>query len=350
MDYPEKKIPSDDRKLIQIWIELEKQREKDEDQAPLLAVDEKIVAEIEKAIEPVVQPRIPPADLERIKNETTAILKNWVNKVAAERPKTKLPSQYEREQKIMNFRRLLSPDVQLISPNAFEKREDIFKPRVRKEAEVKSDFISTEGNPDVSRVENWAIWAYALGMNGGDASWSGLYWRYRIYVPNFDTSIQPDRTLVVTPRAVLNGYYSIFASPIIGWFPLMASVAHRYYTGIWHWHYSPNGYEPEWVGWRRSYDVVSQQVTSYANIYQAINIGYPGTAVATPMVFDPPGRKTSPNPVNKYALVRPYDCVDFYVRPEVRVETIGFVTYAKIDFSLIDVPFVTVEYQTGYDL
>lgn len=334
------------RKLIPIWIELEKERKKAEEKPPSLAVEEKIVSQIEDIIKPIIKPRIPTETIEEIKKKCTDIIKNWNKKVSAEQMKKRLPMQYERDQKIMNFRRCLPSDVQLVSPNALEKREDIFKPKVGKEAGVKCDFINTEGNPDVNRVENWAIWAYAWAKNGDSAYHSGLYWRYRIWVPNFDNSTDSSRILKVTPRTVLDGYYKLFAFPLGFQFWSLsspkASVTLRFYTGKWHHRYTPDGYDSKWVGWRRSEDVVHYEISD-GNVHHDIKIPYPGIEVLSPRFFPPPGIGVSPNPINVYSYVDPYDVVDFYVRPMLFVKT-KELSFAKLDFSLIDVPFVTVEY------
>lgn len=341
----------DDRKLIPIWIQEEESRRVIEEQPPQLAVDPEIATKIEELLKTAIKDIIKPEILDKTKSQARDLLIKGIEKTAEKREREKLPTQYEREQSIMNFRRFLPSNRSLISPNMLENREDIFKPRVRNEAEVKSGFNNQEENPDVNRVENWSIWAYAQGINGGDACWSSLYWRYRIWVPDFDTSIQSDRRLVVTPMAVLSGYYDLFSIPVPP--PILARpnalVRLDFGTGTWHWHYTGSSYEPEWTGWRISLGVVYREII-YLNAHQDISVPYPGTEVRTPARFDPPGVSTSPNPRNNYGMVKPFDVVDFYVRPRVCAITYDPISYARLDFSLIDVPFVVVDFETGYPL
>jgi hypothetical protein len=70
--------------------------------------------------------------------------------------------------------------------------------------------------------------------------------------------------------------------------------------------------------------------------------------VTTPDHFDPPGVYTTPNPDNEYGLVKPFDVVDFYVSPAIYAETQSILSYAEINFSAVDVPFVTVSFEEGY--
>lgn len=197
----------------------------------------------------------------------------------------------------------------------------------------------------VARAENYTIWANAWGQNGGNACSDAPYWRYRIQIPNFDTSRQRDRRLVVTPRAQLNGYSELAEQPPRS----SAQAILRFWTGVWHHRYTGNGYNSNWSGWRRSYDVIRRDTVG-ASTRQTITVGSPGLVVSTPMVHDPPGRITQPNPINNYGLVRPNDIIDLYVNPQVCATTAGSPSSARIDYSFIDVPAVTVGLETGYIL
>lgn len=342
------------RGLIRIWLQEEEQRRKAEEQPPQLAVGAQSLAEVEKLFRTALKGAKAPSSMETIKKKAQALVTKGIEDAASGRGKVKLPTQYEREQCLMNFKRMLPVDRILVTQNAAENRDDVFIPTMKMLAGVKNGFNNQEGNPDVNRVENWSIWAYVWGRDGGDACWSSLYWRYRIWVPNFDTSRQSDRRLVVTPHAALLGYYDVFAQPsggIFGFFQTspQASVNFRFWTGTWHWHYNGVTYDPEWTGWKRSYDIVNRQ-TTHGNIHQDINVPYPGTEVITPSHFDPPGVITQPNPGNYYGSVKPFDVVDFYVRPQLCAQTDSYASYAKLDFSLIDVPFVTASFEEGYYL
>jgi hypothetical protein len=344
------KVPEiDHRKLIPIWIEAEKTRLEPEEPPLPKALDGETLAEIEKIFEASKKDARKPETKTKLTKQTGALVTKRMKKIIADRKKVKLPSQYEREQKIMELQRMMPPSMQLISPNMLDNREDVFKARIRGKGEVKGGFNNQEGNPDVNRVENWSIWAWAWAMNGSDTCVGSYYWRYRIWVGNFDTDIQPDRRLVVTPWAVLSGYYYLVAYEFMNQYPFFARAKLRCWTGTWHWHYSRGTYNPEWSGWRRSRDVFRREI-SKGYIYDNINVPYPGTKVSTPARWDPPGVITQPNPINCYGAVAPYDVVDFYVLPEICVETQGLLTYSRLDFSLIDVPFVTAEFETGYYL
>jgi hypothetical protein len=342
-------LKPDHRKLISVWIEEETKRREQDERLPQLPIEEQTTKQIEDLCLHYAAPLFPAENRRELEKKAKTILESALKDRAAKREMMKLPSQFERDQQIMNFKSKMPGNKTIISPNAMEKREDIFIPRVRKEAETQNGVNNQEGNPDVNRVENWSIWCYAWGMNGGDACWSSLYWRYRIWVPSFDTSIQPDRRLVVDPMAVLSGHYELYGF----YFPFLsspnASVFLRFWTGTWHWHYTGSGYEPEWTGWKRSHTLVDHSI-SYGNLYQNVAIPYPGTQVRTPARFDPPGVHTDPNPINYYGSVLPNDVVDFYVKPEICAMTSGMLSYAKIDFALIDVPFVTAAFETGYYL
>ena len=169
------------------------------------------------------------------------------------------------------------------------------------------------------------------------------------------TTTSPQR-LVVTPMAALSGYYDLFAyhlwgTPVYLADQYAAQVYLHFYTGIWHWQYDTGSgsYNPVWSGWRSSYNVVNPGIIS-GNVHYDIDIPYPGTKVRTPDHMDPPGVLTQPNPINNYAVVTPNDVVDFYVRPRLCARTDGFVTYAKLDLSLIDVPYVIAELESGFHL
>lgn len=208
-----------------------------------------------------------------------------------------------------------------------------------------SDFVAQETVFRVPREEDHTIWANAWGRNGGGACSDAPYWRYRIRIPNFDTSRQRDRRLVVTPRALLNGYSELSQQPSRS----SAQAVLRFWTGVWHHQYTGSGYDSRWSGWRRSYDRIRRDTVG-ASTRQNVTVGSPGLVVSTPHVHDPPGRITQPNPINNYAVVRPNDVVDLYVNPQVCAATAGSPSYARMDFSLIDVPNVTVALETGYHL
>jgi hypothetical protein len=334
------------RKLIPEWVKEEEQRQKLEETPPPLAVDADTAGEMQKLLLDAMNHGQAAQRFEEAQKKVRDLLTQGIEKIAAAREKAKLPTQYEREQKIMAIRRVLPPQIHLVSPNAIERRPDIFEPKIKGKAEAKSGNNNEEGNPDVNRIENWSIWAYVLASSGGFASWSDPYWRYRIWVPAFDTTVQPDRRLVVSPMAVLAGSYDLFALSFM-FFSCRAAVTLRFWTGTWHWRFTGSTYSPEWSGWRRSFDVVGRESISI-NTHVNLNVPYPGTQVSTPSHFDPPGVVTQPNPINNYGLVKPDDIVDFYVRPELIADTGGPFSYARLGFDLIDVPFVTVDYQTGY--
>jgi hypothetical protein len=337
----------DHRKLIPIWIKEEEERRKIEKEEKLGAIDRKNFARIESLIKENQMKLIDPDYLHKIEPEAKEILLDGIKKALKEDKKIKLPTQYEREQQTLTFVQKISEKKQIIWPNGIFCRDDIFKPIVKNEAEVKCGFNDLEGNPDVNRVENWSIRAYAWGINGGDACAFQYYWRYRIWVPSFDTSKQPDRRLVIDPMAVLTGYYRLMSIPIYSNRYPWARARLYFYTGTWHHHWTGNSYEPEWTGWKRSFDTINRKI-SFGNILQYINISYPGTQVRTPDHFDPPGVLTQPNPINHYGMVEPYDVVDFYVRPVICASTHDVISYARNDYSLIDVPFVSAEFEEGY--
>lgn len=208
-----------------------------------------------------------------------------------------------------------------------------------------SDATAQESAFTVSRAENYTIWASAWGQNGGGSCSNVPGWRYRIGVPSFDTSRQRDRRLVVTPRAILTGYSDLVEQHGRS----SAQVVLQFWTGVWHHRYTGSGYDSRWSGWRRSYGVVSRNSVG-SSTRQNVTVGSPGVAVYTPQVHDPPGRRTSPNPINNYGLVGPNDVVDFYATPQVCATTSESPSYARVDFSLIDVPSVWVALETGYNL
>jgi hypothetical protein len=332
------------RKLIQIWIQEEKERLEREERPPQRPVDSGTAEEIQKLLK-----ETDALGFEKIEKQARSLLEKGIEKATRDREKIKRPTQYEREQYCMKFRSLLPTGRDLVWANALENRKDIFPPRKNGRAEIKSGVHNEEGNPDINRVENWAIWAYVWAIFGGSAYNADLYWRYRISVPWFDTSVQPDRRLVVTPMAVLQGYYQLMAVLSSSFLGPETSVELFFWTGTWHWHFTGSSWDPEWTGWRRSFGTVSREITN-GNIHQSIDIPYPGARVMTPARFDPPGVHTSPNPRNNYGVVVPFDVVDFYVRPALSADTDGnaMLSYARLDFSLIDVPFVTAEFEEGY--
>ncbi|HAF10698.1 MAG TPA: hypothetical protein DCK98_11545 [Chloroflexi bacterium] len=245
----------------------------------------------------------------------------------------------------MRARQQLPAGQHLVSPNGMQMRDDIFLPRHQGSSDLGSGLNDREGNPDVNRVEPWSIWAFAWAQDGGSADWSALHWRYRIWVPSSFPACEASWFLSVTPRAVLTGRYDLIALTLLSLFGVSsARVVHRFWTGTWHWRNTAGTWTPTWNGWRPSYNVVDHSVSVWGNVSQSISVGYPGTAVQTPMEIPPPGVSIQPNPVNDYGIVAPSDVVDFYVRPELIVTTTGAPSYAKLDLSLIDVPFVIAEY------
>ena len=343
----------DHRKLIPIWIKEQEALLAELEKPPALAVDAETQSRIEALLDEDAQIKkggLRPSPSKQTIEKVDRLFGEAQEKIASKRARPKLPTQYEREQAIMKVQLKLPPEQVIVSPNAFEKREDIFAPRVKGTGRVDMDFINQEGNPDVYRVENWAIKASAEAWNGGYAYGASLYWRYRIRVPNFDTMVQPDRRLEVTPMTVLNGYYYLFSyREGISFDRPNASVKLFFWTGIWHWRLTGGGYEPEWKGWRKSRSVISNGLIN-GSIGQDVDVPYPGTEVQTPLYWPPPGQTVSPNPINHYGSVGPLDVVDFYVCPAIVAQTYDPISYAGISLWYLDVPFVRAAFEIGFFL
>lgn len=332
----------DHRELIPLWIKEEKARRAEEEKPAPLAVDAETQSKIEALLDKDFRGKkdgITRRPSKQIIEKADRLLSGALKRMDSKRKKLKLPTQYEREQALMKMRLRLPSDQLAVSPCAQEKREDVFKPRVRSKAKVNLEFYDLEDSQDVRRRGDCYIQGYAEGRNGGEACASSLYWWYRIWVPNFDTSVQVDRRLQVTPIAVLRGYYRLFSIKTgISLDRPNASVKLSFWTGIAHWHHTTGDFQREWMGWHESQSVVYKGIIN-DNIGQDINVPCPGKQVRTLL-----------SPINCYGWVKPLDIVDFYVRPAICAKTVDPISYAGLQFDMLDVPFVRVSFETGYPL
>lgn len=349
----------DHRDLIQIWIREEADRRQICNQEPDVAIDEASMMQIERMInEKKGHP------IEETIRHADELLVEGFKALESKREKPQLPSRYEREVRILEFQRSLSHAETLILKTDHGIREDIFATIGNIQSfgdpgggENVNHERQTPGPVEFSDVGDkieGAISRTVTGSGGKGGSWSAAYWRSRITAPAFDTSRQLDRRLVITPYVALVGNYSLCAGYVPSgpykpqpFGPAQARVRLRFLSGICHWHWAGNTFEPEWSGWRASSDLVNRSITQ-GNIHCDIRVNYPGSGVSTPDHFDPPGVMTQPNPINNYAIVKPFDVVDFYLRPELLAYTQGFPSMASLAFSLLDCASITVRYEEGY--
>jgi hypothetical protein len=339
---------AEDQELVELWSKEEMARQEDDARTPQAAIEQEAAAEIERLLQPAGPGTDDLGQAQGTQARVSELLEQGLAAAARGRATPALPTFKEREQAIVSLRRSLAPDQVLVFPSAFDGRDDIFRPRVQGDADVQRHVASLAPSAGIPHEENWTINAFAWGKNGGDAVWSELYWRYRIRIGTFDTSKDATRRLEVNPWAAFAGYYDLFANGAT------AGVRLRFWTGTWHHQYNGTGYTSQWSGWRRSFDFVERHINVsiflQTNIHQDVNVPYPGSLIRTPDRFDPPGVSTHPNDVNRYGSVRQFDIVDFYVRPELSATTDRSPSYARIDFSLIDVPVVTMKLIEGYSL
>jgi hypothetical protein len=180
-------------------------------------------------------------------------------------------------------------------------------------------------------------------------------WSFIFVVPDFDTTVQADRRLVIDPVVWTYGDYSLYANQIwgsgiclFGSFCFGARVKIEFYTRIQRWKWNGYYYDlSSWINWRRSrINILFHSITE-GNLQQEFNVF---SVIETPDHWDSPGTITQPNPINNYGTVKPYDIVQFFIEPYFCAETEGFVTYAALNIDYLNILYCVVRFETGYFL
>lgn len=320
--------------LDSIWIEEEKTR-KSQSKKSQWTLDSDELHSIRELIDK------DGSDPKNIDNLVAGIF----DKADSQVPTVDPPLANDLDQRIMIFQRSLAKDEYLISNDGFGIREDIFTPELAGEAEAnftlldhKSNF--RERNISVGETSTLgAIRGKAKSQHGGHSIYSAPYWRFRIYVGNFDATRLPYRFLCIDPcvsatgRVMLMAFSRYIRNPNAG-------VYLRFWSGTRHWRFNGAGYDPTWSGWRRSRDVINKEIISFDVVSQQISLSCPQTIIETPAYFDRPGSSSSPH-VNGYGRVEPYDIIDFYVAAQISAITKGVPTIAEIEFTTLHVPYIS---------